>query len=396
MSFLEKLSRMILHDVMSITKAALGLAYAHSGADTSQPLWPAWVDSELTIADVLLHRAGMHDDDGPNVFDYWTFRKAVKHDATAYAETLLRNRKGQRGEFGYSNLAWQLLARRFEEITGRAPNAVLEEIIGAGGWVWEKDKAGCCLGPHGLRMTTEAAARLGNAAQVIFRETDFQTPTPEWFWPNENAGSGPRTVHNGWFAYKLPVFMMYASGFKAQYVAVCRGETHVQLRGDTQEKFDNEPSEQEYEFLSRVVHGSIAQGKVILAPSGTGKSTWIENHPGSGWEDADILFDQSTHFEEEATYEQRKRHYMEIDKKLEQARQEGKKVMSGLFWNFVPDAIVIPDETLHRQYVAKRKDLPWKRAKQTRKYLQRINAPKFKTIDEAVDFLEASSVLSRS
>jgi hypothetical protein len=238
---------------MSITKAALGLVYAYSGVEDSHLLWPAWLDSDLTIEDVLLHRAGMHDDDGPHKFNYQAFRSAVKRDATAYAENLLRARKGRRGDFGYSNLAWQLVAKRFEEITGNAPDVVLRQIIGSGGWAWEKDNAGACLGPHGLKLTTEAAGRLGNSAQAMFKSADFQTPTPDWFWASEIAGNGPRYVHKGWFAYKSPIFLMYAHGFRDQYVAVCEGRAYVQLRGDTQEKFDNEASEAETHFLHRVL-----------------------------------------------------------------------------------------------------------------------------------------------
>ena len=50
-----------MHNVMSITKGALGLVYSYYNVDTSQPLWPAWDGCKLTLEHCLNHQAGMHD-----------------------------------------------------------------------------------------------------------------------------------------------------------------------------------------------------------------------------------------------------------------------------------------------------------------------------------------------
>ena len=244
----------VFHDVMSITKAALGLVYASEKIDTAQRLCPAWEASGLTLEDALHHRAGMHDDDGRHgaQFDYWKFRERVKGDATTYAREILSRRVGKKGEFGYSNLAWQLLAGRFLEVAGITPEEALEKLIGHDGWTWETDGIGTHLGPHGLEMTPDAARRLGEAAKQQFTPQDFQVQTPDWFWSRENIPQ-TRFVHNGWFAYKEPRFVMYAAGFMLQYVVVTPMAVLVQLRGDDPEINADSLEPDEISFLSETV-----------------------------------------------------------------------------------------------------------------------------------------------
>lgn len=249
----------VRHNVMSITKGAIGLVYSHHGVDTSLPLWPAWEGCKLTLEDCLNHHAGMHDDDGKFNFDYDSFRKSVKSNATNYSEKLLSTRKGKPGEFGYSNLGWQLLAYRFEEITGLKPSTILASIIGTEGWTWETDAAGHCLGPHGLEMTVNAAKRLGVAAQNYFKTDNFLLTTPPGFWNyNTHPALGRRYVYHGWFCYKEPVFILYAVGFMLQYVVVVQNDIKVQLRGATQSDFDDPPSEEHQMFFNSIVDKAIS------------------------------------------------------------------------------------------------------------------------------------------
>lgn len=267
-----------MHDVMSITKAALGLVYTHEGVDTTLPLWPGWKDSDLRLEDALHHRAGMHDEGGK--FDYWGFRRALRGDVTQYAVAKLERVKGSRGEFGYSNLAWQLLAFRFEEVTGISPTVALERLLGNTGWTWEKDETGTCLGPHGLLMTPQAARKLGEAAMWYYTAGDFKVLTPRWFWKDESLPEN-RYVHNGWFAYKSPSlegfatnffryarngslltqetsFVMYASGFLNQYIVVAGQKVYVQLRGARRQQFDRQSiTAREDRFLQGVIDHSI-------------------------------------------------------------------------------------------------------------------------------------------
>ena len=139
--------------------------------------------------------------------------------------------------------------------------------------------------------------------------------------------------------------------------------------------------------MNKISENRIRSGKVILAPSGTGKTTWIQSNPEMGWEDADILFKQSPDFEATANEEEREKHYKEIDIKLEIEKQKGKRILSSLFWDYIPDAIVIPDESIHKIYVSNRSDLSWVKVKRLRSYMETIDAPKFKTIDEAVRYV---------
>ena len=212
----------------------------------------------MTLEHCLNHQAGMHDDDGEFKFDYESFREAVKRNATEYAEKLLSRRKGTPGTFGYSNLGWQLLAFRFEEITGMSPAVVLTRIIGSVGWTWETDASGHCLGPHGLEMTVNAAVRLGSAARMYYPEEVFKISTPSWFWRfNNDPALGRRYVYHGWFCHKSPVFIMYALGFMLQYIVVTKNDVHVQLRGSKQSDFEQEPSQQHLEFFEKIAKKEI-------------------------------------------------------------------------------------------------------------------------------------------
>lgn len=181
----------------------------------------------------------------------------MKSDATSYAEEQLNppNKK----TFGYSNLAWQLLAFRFEEITGVLPSTILENIIGTEGWSWETDAVGHCLGPHGLNMTVQAAKRLGSVAKSYFEPSDFVLTTPSWFWNfNNHPVLGRRYVYHGWFCHKAPIFILYSVGFMLQYIVVLPDDIRVQLRGSKQADFDKAPSEKHAAFFGSVVEQAIS------------------------------------------------------------------------------------------------------------------------------------------
>lgn len=130
-----------------------------------------------------------------------------------------------------------------------------------------------------------------------------------------------------------------------------------------------------------------ARGAVILAPPGAGKSYWIQKHPEAGWEDADMLYEHDENFEGTASEEEKEAYYKNIDQRLQESRDKGVKVLSSLFWEFVPDAVVIPDEKVHKQYVKNREDLNWDFVQEIRKILNDMDVPHFKKIDDAVNWI---------
>lgn len=239
------------HNVLSITKAVIGLLYRVYKVDESEPFLTD-AGPGVRIKMVLDHQGGMHDDDS---FQYDSFRQAYERgeDMFEYAKQNLASQP-RPGEFGYSNLAWQILARRFHDLTGVHCNAALEKMIGAGGWTWECDATGCPLGPHGIEMDTLVACKIARLADTTLQQSDFVSATDADFWPFEELPS-PRYVCNGWFAVKSPVFLMYAAGFQSQYIVVTDSEYTIQLRGQSDADFDLErpPPDNERLLIKRLL-----------------------------------------------------------------------------------------------------------------------------------------------
>lgn len=100
---------------------------------------------------------------------------------------------------------------------------------------------------------------------------------------------------------------------------------------------------------------------VILAAPGTGKSYWVRNHPI--WTDADEwAAAQGLHTAEwhasRHTEQQTIEHYRRIDAELEKLPRNT-YLIGSLYWDFVPDAIVLIDPRTHRSRVERREDLKW-------------------------------------
>jgi len=245
------------HNVLSITKAVIGLLYRVNQVDETAPFLAHAGGGGVRLKMVLDHRGGMHDDDS---FDYSAFRAAYesKMDMFEYARSHLASSPTP-GKFGYSNLAWQILTRRFHDLTGMHCDAALEKMIGAGGWTWECDATGCPLGPHGIEMDTLVATKIARLANATFTPDDFVSVTEADFWPFEELPA-PRYVCNGWFAVKSPVFLMYAAGFQSQYIAVTDHEFVIQLRGQSDADFDLEKPPPDAE---RLLIKSILQDKAL-------------------------------------------------------------------------------------------------------------------------------------
>lgn len=129
------------------------------------------------------------------------------------------------------------------------------------------------------------------------------------------------------------------------------------------------------------------QMPVILACPGSGKTYYSTHSPL--WEDQDVLMkslhDQTWH-RATHTFEEEKAHYKQLDAKLAVDTQKH-HIVGSLFWEYVPDAIVIvPDEVL-RQRVAKRSDIKYGMAKKVEAILMKLatkhRVPLFSTFEAA-------------
>lgn len=132
-------------------------------------------------------------------------------------------------------------------------------------------------------------------------------------------------------------------------------------------------------------------GRVILAPPCSGKSTFVAKN--DTFCDMDLIAHEfGLHGERYSqlphTEGQEQKHYQRIDGWLSTLRSLGFRVIGSLYEAFVPDAVVIIDEALHKEYTSKRDDVSWDFAMQQRKMLTSLakkhKVPIFKTIAAAV------------
>lgn len=136
-------------------------------------------------------------------------------------------------------------------------------------------------------------------------------------------------------------------------------------------------------------------GKIILAPSCSGKSFWLKNN--QGWQDLDdIAGEFRLHGERYAglphTEEQERKHYTRIDTWLATMQRLGFHVLGSLYEAFEADAVVIIDEETHKKYTDEREDVSWESAKKQREMLLELAKRKgikvYSTIDKAVKDME--------
>lgn len=123
------------------------------------------------------------------------------------------------------------------------------------------------------------------------------------------------------------------------------------------------------------VERSPGNGCVVLAPPGSGKSYFVAHHKNNRWADEDEFLGGYLRFHTEdwrAVGSAAEEHYRECDRYLEAMRAEGLKVVGSLFWDIVPEAVVLLPEPEHRQFVAKRQDLEWKDALKVRRFLEKL------------------------
>ena len=132
---------------------------------------------------------------------------------------------------------------------------------------------------------------------------------------------------------------------------------------------------------------------IVLSPSGTGKTTWL-NNTNTIFEDADVVLNKyhNCNFERENNTENiREEHYKRIDAQLKILKQDKRHIIGSLFWEIIPDAIVIIDINEHKKRVLKRLDLCWDKVKKIINYLllyaYKYNIPVFTSFDECCTYI---------
>jgi len=137
-----------------------------------------------------------------------------------------------------------------------------------------------------------------------------------------------------------------------------------------------------------------SKGAIILAPPGSGKTTFVNNQLGElkNWIDSDNLFgDKGLNIDWVGSHNE-KLSYMRADYMLEQSKQYGYKIIGALFWKYVADAVVILPYEKHLEYYLSRKDLDRTKIKKIRevflKHAEENNIPVFDNIEDAVKFLD--------
>jgi hypothetical protein len=100
------------------------------------------------------------------------------------------------------------------------------------------------------------------------------------------------------------------------------------------------------------------QGKIIIGPSCIGKTTFLKSQTGfkKDWIDTDDIMkylDVDWHFGEENPI-QKELNYRICDFYLAQLKLQGFWILGSLFWEYTPDAIVIPKWKEHKKMLKKR------------------------------------------
>ena len=239
-------------ETMSISKAAIGLAFLLENVDVEQFLLP---DSNITLKMALCHQTGVEDDIS---FDFDTFMDTVKgKDAYAYAvKTFLEKKKQSKPHFEYCNIVWHILVYRFQQITGKQ----VDKVIGAklkDGYRWKKDGKGFPYGPNGMQLSLDSAVQFALlAAKQLKNITPPYPRVKAQYWKGTVPEVNVHCYFGWWIAIKddKPV-VAYAVGFNTQFICIDLTANampcEIQFRGP---KFWEPPSEYEEMFVKRYIY----------------------------------------------------------------------------------------------------------------------------------------------
>lgn len=157
-----------------------------------------------------------------------------------------------------------------------------------------------------------------------------------------------------------------------------------------------------YEDLAKT-YKTHENGYFVLAPSGAGKTHFVDNQKEMHWVDGDILWMSANAHPDGPWWTKSLDRITEIDQRSDVITMEAKKLgfwIVGASNNFLkPDAIVIPDWETHKEWISFREKNNYDGGATTDKLDQVIShrewilkwesqgVPKFKTMEEAANFL---------
>jgi CubicO group peptidase (beta-lactamase class C family) len=209
----------------SLTKSAIGLAYAWAGIDESR-LLVVINGKNVLVGDALRHTTGLSAE-----FDYFEFIEAP--DATQLAIEKLSRPAAVRDTkfFEYDNYMSQILAAGFKKLSGgREIDDVLQEILGEDAeFRWTRDSTGTPLGPNGLFLNNASARRMGQRARELL-QLHTRARVPSEHWAHEHNADILNYVHGWWETVNGTLIGI---GYRAYYiVAAAEEDVKVQLFDD--------------------------------------------------------------------------------------------------------------------------------------------------------------------
>ena len=136
------------------------------------------------------------------------------------------------------------------------------------------------------------------------------------------------------------------------------------------------------------------KGYVILGPPASGKTTFVNSQNDKNWIDVDDLFNElGVNWKHYSDHSQFKLNYLRADYMLEQSKLYGFKLIGSLFWEYNPDAIVIPPLDIHKIYISNRSDLDYNNVLKIRNILiqkaNNNNIPIFNSCIDAVNYIDS-------
>ena len=289
------------YELMSITKGAVGLAFAESGLawDTEAlalpgsmkkfRLAPGMPDDCISVQDALNHATGVEDDMS---FDWHTFYmdyvkrdphvlnycKRVFWDGVVGAGNPPKTVKGYaaRKTFKYNNVVWRILVEHFEAAVGPLTHHVGVEGQGV---EWDTDATSTPLGLRGLRLSLESLGEYAQWARGILTKhwagknaelADRASIVPSTHWAHTTAGDADAVkvyCWNGWFLVtprKNPQqsLVAFSPGYRAQYVCVDVSPGIMSPATQVQDNPDDEPTDMEAVFVRAYIDAAFGMSRL--------------------------------------------------------------------------------------------------------------------------------------
>jgi len=226
------------YEVLSISKAVVGLAFLESDIDVSRNLIPEI--QNITIQDALCHHTGIENNGDFDFFEFMDKVKQRNEDIDEYAkQVFLTLSKGEKNKdaFKYNNIVFRILTGILE----RESNGYLNHWVGQhlsaeeANWGvsedkerWGSDKKGIANGLNGLRLTVKGILNLLKTANQILQTKKIEEMT---IYPEIENGNHFRAFlpsaykiysFYNWcvIIYKNKIRGVYSIGYNNQFVCL--------------------------------------------------------------------------------------------------------------------------------------------------------------------------------